>query len=426
MFLITLNSYWQYFLPTQQYVKVGDEISTGMEFELPDAIFKNISLDLYSSSKIFSVNGDKYSELTYGQNEAKPVASMPGKFEMRLKLFGFLPVHRMMVNVVAPEKVIPGGQSIGILLHAEGVMVVGEAAIEQRNIKIYPARQAGIAAGDIILQVNNNKVTNEIHLQNLIDSYGKQGETVNLLIKRGNKCREVNINPVLCNKTGRYRMGLFVKSNTAGVGTLTFYEPKTKTYGALGHIIADFGSGNQDNNASGKIVEATIKGIYPGKKGEPGEKLGVFRGKSDIIGNIKKNSECGIFGNLEKDLTNPYYNKPISIAMKYQIKEGSAKILTVLDKNKIEIFNIDILDILPGQTQGKGMVIKVTDNDLIKRTGGIIQGMSGSPIIQDGRLVGAVTHVFINDPTKGYGVLVENMLNQVRLLNKKNIEKKAG
>ncbi len=345
---------------------------------------------------------------------------------MQVKLFGLLPIHRMMVDVVEAKSVIPGGQSIGVLLHTEGVMVVGEAAVEKDGRNFFPARAAGVAVGDLIIKINGSKINGENQLQELVDKYGKQGKDIVLLIKHGNKNKLTKIEPILCEKTGRYRIGLFIKSSTAGVGTLTFYEPQTKTYGALGHMITDFESGHKLNPVDGKIVEATVKGLHPGRKGAPGEKLGVFKGKSDIIGNIESNTNCGIFGKLQKGIRNPYYSQPIPLAMKYQVEEAPAEILTVLEGDKIEKFNIEILDVLPAGNHGKGLVIQVTDQELIRRTGGIIQGMSGSPIIQNGRFVGAVTHVFINDPTKGYGVLAENMLKEAKLLNVKHTEKIAG
>jgi stage IV sporulation protein B len=298
--------------------------------------------------------------------------------------------------------------------------------VEKDGQTFFPARAAGIAVGDLILAINGSKITSESQLQDLVDKYGKQGKDIRLLVKHGDKNKLTKVNPVLCDKTGRYRIGLFIKNSTAGVGTLTFYEPQSKTYGALGHMIADFESGHKLNPVDGKIVGATVKGLQPGKKGAPGEKLGVFKGKSDIIGNIEKNTNCGIFGRLQKGIHNPYYSQPIPVAMKYQIQEAPAEIFTVLDDEKMERFNIEIVDILPADNQGKGLVIKVTDKELLERTGGIIQGMSGSPIIQNGRLVGAVTHVFINDPAKGYGVLAENMLKEANLLNVKHMEKIAG
>lgn len=422
--LITLHSYWHYFLPNRQYINVGDNIAAGID--LPGAVIQNISLNLRSASEIFSVDGNQYREFTYDPQKTLPVALKPGQLEMQVKLFGLLPIHRMMVDVVEAKSVIPGGQSIGVLLHTEGVMVVGEAAVEKDGRNFFPARAAGVAVGDLIIKINGSKINGENQLQELVDKYGKQGKDIVLLIKHGNKNKLTKIEPILCEKTGRYRIGLFIKSSTAGVGTLTFYEPQTKTYGALGHMITDFESGHKLNPVDGKIVEATVKGLHPGRKGAPGEKLGVFKGKSDIIGNIESNTNCGIFGKLQKGIRNPYYSQPIPLAMKYQVEEAPAEILTVLEGDKIEKFNIEILDVLPAGNHGKGLVIQVTDQELIRRTGGIIQGMSGSPIIQNGRFVGAVTHVFINDPTKGYGVLAENMLKEAKLLNVKHTEKIAG
>jgi len=421
--IITLYSYWHCLLPTQQNINVGDSISAGLD--LPGPVMQNFLLDLRSVSDIFSVNGDQYREFTCAPDKTQPVASKPGQLEMQLKLFGILPVHRMMVNVVEPLRMIPGGQSIGVLLHTDGVMVVGEAAVEKNGRSVFPARSAGIVVGDLILKVNGAKITSENQLQEIVDQCGREGKGVTLLVKHGSKNKLAKIDPVLCDKTARYRIGIFIKNSTAGVGTLTFYDPQTKTYGALGHMIADFENGHKLNPVNGKIVESSVKGLHPGRKGAPGEKLGVFKGNSDIIGNIEKNTTCGIFGKLQNGIPNPYYTRPMPVAMRYQVKKGQAEILTVLDGNKIEPFNIEIVDILPAGSN-KELVIKVTDRELLSRTGGIIQGMSGSPIIQNGKLVGAVTHVFINDPAKGFGVLVENMLNEANLLNHKQMEKKAG
>ncbi len=420
---ITLNSYWNCFLPSRQNINVGDNLVSGLD--LPGPVKQNVSLDLHSISESPSINGNHYHKFTCKPATSLPIASKPGQLEMQLRLFGLLPIHRMMVNVVEPVNVIPGGQSVGVLLHTEGVMVVGEAAVEKNGRTFFPARSAGIAVGDLILKINGSKITSENQLQEIVNQCGRQGRDIILLIKHGNEKKLTKITPVLCDKTDRYRIGLFIKNSTAGVGTLTFYEPKTKTYGALGHVIADFDSGHKLNPVDGKIVEATVKGIHPGQKGSPGEKLGIFKGNSDIIGNIEKNTICGIFGRLQRGINNPYYNKPMSVAMRYQIEEGQAEILTVLDGNKIEKFNIKIIDILPAGNN-KELIIKVTDQELLRRTGGIIQGMSGSPIIQNGRLVGAVTHVFINDPAKGYGVLAENMLIEANLLNAKHVKKKAA
>lgn len=417
-------SAWHNFLPGRQLVRVGDEITTGRE--LPGPISRNITLHLRPVGNSFSAGGNNYRELTFSPGEAAPVALKPGQLEMQMRLFGFVPLHRMTVNVVTPPRVVPGGHSIGILTHSDGVVVVGEAPVLTNGAKCFPARNAGISTGDVILEANGVKIQSESQLQEIIDEGGNKGKDVILSIKHGNKTVKKKIHPVLCDKTGRYRIGLFIKGAAAGVGTMTFYEPQSGTYGALGHIITDTASGRTVNLQNGRIVDASIKDLHPGRKGQPGEKLGIFKGRNDIIGSIDKNTPHGIFGHLDKGLANSFYSSPIPVLMKYQIKEGPAEILTVLQGNKIEKFGIYIEKIINGDEQGKDMIIRVTDHALLNRSGGIIQGMSGSPIIQNGRLAGAVTHVFINDPSRGYGVAAENMLMEVKLIYTKKNENIAS
>lgn len=421
---MSIHGAWQNFFPGRQLVGVGDEIAPGRE--LPSSISKNITLHLRSAGEFFSAHGNNCREMTFAPGDAGPVALQPGQLEMQFKLFGFLPLHRMTVDVVTPPRVIPGGQSIGILMHARGVQVVGDAPVVHNGERYFPARDAGIRPGDLILSVNGVNIHSENQLLQLIDNCGSKGENVVLLVKQGDKTSRVKIDPVQCDKTGRFRVGLFVRGTAAGVGTLTFYEPRSGIYGALGHIIADVNSGETVNLSDGRIVDAAVKDLYPGRKGHPGEKMGVFKGNNDVTGSIEKNTSCGIFGHLEKGITNSHYRQPIPVAMKHQVKEGPAEILTVLEGNKIERFNIYIEKVLPGAEKGKEMIIRVTDPALVKRTGGIIQGMSGSPIIQKGRLAGAVTHVFINDPTRGYGVSAEKMLIEVNLINIKEEQKLAS
>jgi len=354
------------------------------------------------------------------------VALKPGRLEMQIRLFGFVPLHRMTVNVVTPPRVIPGGHSIGILTHSDGVVVVGEAPVLKDGEKYFPARIAGISIGDIIMEANGVKIQSESQLQEIIDQSGSKDKYIILLVKHGDKTVKKKVKPVLCDKTGRFRVGLFIKGAAAGVGTMTFYEPQSGIYGALGHIIADTARGRTINLQNGRIVDASVKDLHPGRKGQPGEKLGIFKGNNDIIGSIEKNTPHGIFGHLDQDLVNSFYTRPIPVAMKYQIQAGPAEILTVLRGNKLEKFSIHIEKVITGDNQGKDMIIRVTDPALLNRSGGIIQGMSGSPIIQNGRLAGAVTHVFINDPTQGYGVAAENMLTEVNLIYSKKNENIAS
>ncbi len=417
-------SAWHNFLPDRQLIGVGDKITTGRE--LPGPISKNITLHLRSAGDFFSAGGNNYRELTFTPGETAPMAIKPGQLEMQMRLFGLMPLHRMTVNVVTPPGVIPGGHSIGILTHNAGVVVVGEAPVLNGGIKYFPARKSGISQGDVILEANGIKIQSESQLQEIVDQCGSNGKDIILSVKHGEKTVQRKVKPILCDKTDRFRIGLFIKGAAAGVGTMTFYEPQSGIYGALGHIIADNASGQTVNLRNGRIVDAAVKDLHPGQKGQPGEKLGVFKGNNDIIGSIEKNTPHGIFGHLDKGLVNSFYTKPIPVAMKYQIREGPAEIFTVLRGNKIEKFGIHIEKVITGDDQGKDMIIRVTDHALLNRSGGIIQGMSGSPIVQNGRLAGAVTHVFINDPTRGYGVAAENMLMEANLIYSMNNENIAS
>jgi stage IV sporulation protein B len=200
------------------------------------------------------------------------------------------------------------------------------------------------------------------------------------------------------------------------VGTLTFFDPVTKKYGALGHVITNSETSEWLDLKDGKIVGAAVEGIQKGQRGKIGEKIGLFQGDRTMSGNIEKNTQYGIFGVLQTILPNKLYPNPVPVAVGGQIKEGPAQMLTVLDSENIEAFNVEIQTVFPQpRPDGKSFIIRVVDQKVLNRTGGIIQGMSGSPIVQDGKLVGAVTHVFINDPTRGYGISAELMMDEAGL-----------
>jgi stage IV sporulation protein B len=211
------------------------------------------------------------------------------------------------------------------------------------------------------------------------------------------------------------------------VGTLTFFEPNTLIYGALGHVIADAETSQQIAQGEGKIINASIQGIQQARRGQPGEKIGIFTDSQIILGDIQKNTQAGIFGVLKSRLDNELYPHPLPVAFAHQVETGPARMLTVVDQEKIESFAIEITKIVPQRLpSGKNLVIQITDPRLLSLTGGIVQGMSGSPIIQKNRLVGAVTHVFVNEPTKGYGILAEWMLMETDLLQLEEKNKGAA
>jgi len=225
------------------------------------------------------------------------------------------------------------------------------------------------------------------------------------------------VTPVQDGESGRWRVGLYIRDGASGVGTLTFYHPASRKFGALGHVIAENETKKPFEFAEGLITAADVVRIQKGKRASPGEKITKQLESGPRLGIIEKNSRFGIFGRLSGAVRNPLYPEPIPVAMASQVKEGPAEMLTVVDGQKIERFQIEIVRLMRQPTaEGKNMIVQVTDPRLLSETGGIVQGMSGSPIIQDGRLVGAVTHVFVNDPTRGYGVLIEWMLQEAGIL----------
>lgn len=356
---------------------------------------------------------------------AKPVfleSIKTGKATIEFKLLGIIPMRSVDVDVLPPTKLIPGGHSIGVVLHSQGVIVVGNSPVQLAGGEYTtPAKDAGIVIGDVILSVDGTAVQSDAQLAELIDNCGKEQQPVELMIKRGNQNQTINILPSLCVDTQRYRIGLFVRDSAAGVGTLTFYDNKSHVYGALGHIITDSDTNQPIDCQQGKIVLATVSGIQQGKRGQPGEKIGVFIEEDQLLGDIRTNTQFGIYGKLVNSITNNLYPEAIPIASMTQIQTGEAEMLTVVDGQTIEKFSIEIQKInLQDAPEGKGLVIKVTDPKLLEKTGGIVQGMSGSPIIQNGKLIGAVTHVFVHDPSKGYGCFVDWMLMESGLIPKQS------
>ncbi|HHW29464.1 MAG TPA: SpoIVB peptidase [Syntrophomonadaceae bacterium] len=399
--------------PAHLRVNVGDRVA--LENLFPAYLSEKLTaLVLEGEEKLKLQDGSNQKILQ--QNDSL-IADVPGNINLYLRLFGVIPFKKVTLQVVSPIKVMVGGHSIGVLLNAEGVMVMGYSQITlQDGSKVSPGKDAGLKPGTVILKVEGTAVQSDSQLSYLIDQEARKKKQIRLKIKYKGKVSEVKIRPQFCGETGRYRIGLLVRDAAAGVGTLTFVEPKTKKFGALGHMITTSGPEDSMVFQDGRVVSAVVQAIQKGERGKIGEKIGFFGG-NDISGKISKNTTYGIFGRLQQGVTNPLFPEPISVAMSYQVKEGPAIMLTVINNRTIEAFKVNIETVFPRpRADGKSMIIKVTDPDLLRRTGGIIQGMSGSPIIQEGKLVGAVTHVLVNDPAKGYGVFAEMMLEEAGLL----------
>lgn len=412
-------------LPTNQRVSVGDHIR--LELNFSEWLLSQFSVYVNSNSRqVLLLNGTDASGKAFSFLEGWPVATSPGKANIQIRLFGIFPIKNVRVEVLPQTRLVPGGQSVGVLLHSEGVIVVGQSIVEDKQgHRFNPAREAGIEVGDVIMTINGQAVKSDEQVARIINESGKNGKKVKVLVKRNKTTFQTHIQPILCKETGRYRVGLYIRDSAAGVGTLSFYNPKTGKYGALGHVITDSDTNKPIDVSDGKIVRASIQGIQAGQSGQPGEKVGMFISDAGFSGSIEKNTKFGIYGTLKNDLSNPYYREPVPIALPDQVKIGPAEMLTVLDGEKIEKFAVEIIKVLPQSVpDSKGLIVEVTDPRLLKRTGGIIQGMSGSPLLQDGRIVGAVTHVFINDPTRGYGCLIEWMLMESN--DAKGLQQKAS
>ncbi|MFI3206907.1 MAG: SpoIVB peptidase [Clostridia bacterium] len=299
------------------------------------------------------------------------------------------------------KMLVPLGTNFGIKIYTDGVIVSSLQEIITEQGSVCPAENAGIQAGDYILEINGTTINNNEHFLELLSQ--NAGETVLFKIKRDEEVFETSLSPVA--DSDGYRFGMWIRDSAGGIGTLTYYDPSTGDFGGLGHGICDIDSGELLSLKEGEPAEVVISGIDKAEEDEPGRIEGYFSG-SESLGSLYSNSDCGIFGTL--------YEQPsgtaIPIAEKEEVKTGSAQILATIETGNTQYYDIEIESICSLYEDTKNFVIKVTDPELIEITGGIIQGMSGSPIIQDGKIIGAVTHVFLSDPTKGYGIFIENML----------------
>ena len=302
-------------------------------------------------------------------------------------------------------KLYVGGMPFGVKFLTEGVMIAGfndGATGAEKN----PARAAGLLPNDMILTVDGARVLGAAELNETVSN--SNGRTMTVRYSRGGREYTASLTPLYSEAEGRYSIGVYVRDSGAGIGTVTFIVPETRAFAGLGHGICDSTTGKLIPMQRGSVVGVKINGIVKGLSGSPGEVKGYFN--SGKTGTLLGNTECGVYG-VFADLPEGVCGEPVSLGLRNEVKEGRAYIYTQLDGDSVEKYEIEIGDIQRDATGNKCFTVKVTDKALVSKTGGIIQGMSGSPIIQNGKLVGAVTHVLINDPTTGYGIFIENMLN---------------
>ncbi|MBO9609056.1 MAG: SpoIVB peptidase [Paenibacillaceae bacterium] len=366
---------------------------------------------------IVHVNGS--ADPTFKTNLKHPIAlqsEQSGQTEMKVKLFGKIPYKTVKVSVMPDLKVVPGGQTIGVKLKSAGILVVGHHMVTvQDDRKTSPGEEARVQVGDLIVSIDGKPLNDVSKVSELAAKAGEQGRALELSIMRGDQKLKLQLRPAYDKTDKMYRLGLYIRDSAAGVGTLTFYAPEQGMYGALGHIITDMDTQTPIVVGSGEIVHSNVTSISKSQNGEPGEKRAQFN--KGVLGNIEKNTPFGIFGRMPEAPEHGVDGQAIPVAFAEEVKEGPAEIYTVIGGQKVEKFTIEITHIAKQEYPAtKGLVIKITDPRLLEKTGGIVQGMSGSPIIQNGKLIGAVTHVFVNDPTSGYGCFIEWMLQDAGIL----------
>lgn len=331
-----------------------------------------------------------------------------GEYQVPVKLFGVVPVKNVDVKVIRKMKVAPSGQPIGIYVETNGLLVLDTAEIEGRDGLTYAPGENVLKAGDYILKWDETPVATIRDLNEEIQR--TKDKKVSVLLRRNGEQVKVAVRPILA--TDRtYKIGTWVREDTQGIGTLTYVTEEGK-FGTLGHGITDVDTGTLLNLHGGELFQTKIMDITRGTKGEPGELQGYINMvATNEIGQISINTDVGVFGKMESDRIEEYAGDFVSVGMKQDIKDGKAYIYANLE-GKPRKYEIQIEEINLNSMDNKSMEIRVTDSRLLQLTGGIVQGMSGSPIIQDGKLVGAVTHVLVDDPSRGYGVFIETMLSQ--------------
>lgn len=333
-----------------------------------------------------------------------------GQNKIRLSLFGIVPVKDIDVNAIPARELMVCGNTVGIKLYIKGVLVVGVSGVTTPDGReVVPVKNTVLEPGDFIIEVNNKKVEKISDLSKIVEEAGEQ--QVDLKFIHDNRVVTSQITPAQCVEDGKYRLGLWVRDSTAGIGTLTYIEEETGKFGALGHGITDIDTGIMMPVKNGELLKSTVQGIRKGMQGTPGELQGNFLESPVVVGDIYWNTAFGVFGQIRKDSINKLSGKKYPVGTRSVVKPGPAYILSNINGDQVEAFSVEIQKVAKKNLSGpKSMVLKITDERLLNETGGIIQGMSGSPIIQDGRIVGAVTHVLINDPSRGYGIFIETML----------------
>lgn len=393
-------------VPDDLLIRKGEEAE--IQFALP------VSASIYEDSLLVSDFGDaalkkegQESIEVMSTNKMVVKANEQNYYQMELKIFGVVPLKTVNLEVIEETEIYPVGLPIGIYVKTEGVLVVGISDFTGSDgMKAEPAKHI-LKEGDYILKVNEEAVEGKKDLIKKIRAC--EGNDLIFTILRNNELTQVKCKPALADD-GEYKLGIWIRDSAQGIGTMTYLD-KNGNYGALGHGINDVDTNTLMDLNYGGIYQTDIIGIQKGTKGTPGELTGFIDFEDDkLLGSVDKNTKGGIFGTLSKAELNQLNLTSMEIGLKQEIKTGKAKILCKIgEQNKF--YDIEILKVnYDSEDDNRGLVIRITDEELLEMTGGIVQGMSGSPIIQNDKVIGAVTHVLINDSTKGYGIFIEEML----------------
>lgn len=370
---------------------------------LPDRISTYSSKNI-SYKNIYTVDMGNNSQVDF-QNNARVSPS-----ESEIKILGIIPVKTTKVLQETEKRVYVSGESFGIKLYTDGVIVVGTKDVETANGKCNPAKEAGLEKGDIIISINNVKMTDSSQVEETFND--NNGKDYKIVVKRNGNYKNFTLKPVYSQSEGKYKVGVWVRDSTAGIGTVTFYNSENNSIGALGHPITDVDTNEIMPILNGEAVKANVTKIYKSTDGEAGSLCCDFT--NNVIGSLSVNSICGIYGKYECSLVGKRLYK---VAASQEVEKGSAQLLCTVDEKGPQLYDVEITRVSYRENNDeKNMVVRVTDKNLIEKTGGIVQGMSGSPIIQNGKLVGALTHVIVDNPEKGYAIFAEKMVEKSKEL----------
>ncbi len=352
------------------------------------------------------------------ENQASVGAPRNNISQAEIKLLNIIPVKSAQIINTQRKYVTLGGELFGVKLYTDGVLVVDTDTVDTENGVLSPASEAGLKIGDLIKSVNNEKISSTKELIQKIQA--SKGNKMSFSVLRNNKVLNIEFCTFKEKYSGKYKAGLWVRDSSAGLGTVTFYDNENGTFGGLGHGIYDIDTNELMPINRGEVYSAYVNGIYKSSSGNVGELCGVITGEA--LGDLYINNDLGVYGFIKSKKSNS-----VPVAVRQEVKEGKASIFCTLDDDGVKEYEIEIKKIFTNSDSvNKNMVIEVTDKALLEKTGGIVQGMSGSPVIQNGKLVGAVTHVFVDNPTKGYGIFAENMLETARSLEVSQEQKNAG